>query len=506
MRCPHCNGKVDRIDKFCGNCGRSVVGVVEETEPSAESAAAPRTRAFASSRDDSQTWGARLNAYGTTYGSGRAHPSACPAWVDRRDWHYWDSHGLVVWDNVGHGIGVLHASHALQLLEQLMGSDDWKTEGIPISEHSVRLSLDDPKQQTGRRKKQPRDLAVKSLAEPTGKQEDHWEERLRLKGQAAEEFRDFLRRNEAQLRQVADSDQKRVNHAVMTFWGMMFKNHFVKQLQSVELAGRPLPWTRVEEPPELICDVPPDKGRIVVHKEGFWWESSIEAPDEVPVFGPFAMEVAQAMEWVEQTLPKHRADLVAQQQARAAEEAAEAARMAALRGKNLKRYWIDASDLEPERITYRAVIHLEYVPFHVKKMELLSGKVIDTDKEFYTPTMLAQQIGLDAAHVDVEQPLDFLGWYWVRSATTYHQADVAASQAQHLWDQSRVLDRLREKKLIRAQYGYEEVETRYVMWLGECATPDNSWGPSQARSGIWRNGHWWRRWWLRWTSTAGASY
>src|ERR1700687_3378617 len=152
----------------------------------------------------------------------------------------------------------------------------------------------------------------------------------------------------------------------------MFKNHFVKQLQSVELAGRLLPWTRVEEPPEVICDVPPDKGRIVVHKEGFWWESSIEAPDEVPVFGPFAMEVAQAMEWVEQTLPKHRAELVAQQEARAAEEAAEAARMAALRGKNLKRYWIDASDLEPERITYRAVIHLEYVPFHVKKMELLS--------------------------------------------------------------------------------------------------------------------------------------
>jgi hypothetical protein len=268
----------------------------------------------------------------------------------------------------------------------------------------------------------------------------------------------------------------------MTYWGMMFKHHFVEQLQSVELAGRSLPWRRVEDPPELICEVPPDKGRIMVHKDGFWWASSIEAPDEVPVFGPFAMEVVQAMDWVEQTLPKHRADLVAQQQARAAEEAAEVARMAALRGKNLKRYWIDASDLEPERITYRAVIQLEYVPFHVKKMELSSGKVIDTDKEFYTPTMLVQQIGLDAAHVDVEQPLDFLGWYWVRSATNYHQADVAASQAQHLWDQSRALERFREQKLVRAQYGYEEIETGYVTWLGECAPPDNAWGPSQARS------------------------
>jgi hypothetical protein len=337
-----------------------------------------------------------------------------------------------------------------------------------------------PSRNRAHRKKQRPDPAVTSLtAEATSKQEDHWEERLRLKGRAAEEFRDFLRRNEAQLRLVADADQKKVNHAVMTYWGMMFKHHFVEQLQSLELAGRSLPWRRVEDPPELICEVPPDKGRIVVHKDGFWWQSSIEAPDEVPVFGPFAMEVVQVMDWVEQTLPKHRADLIAQQQARATEEAA---RMAALRGKNLKRYWIDASDLEPERITFRAVIQLEYAPYHVKKLELSSGKVIDADKEFYPPKMLAQQIGLDAAHVDAEQPLDFLGWYWVRSATTYHQADVAANHAQHLWDQSKVLDRFREKKLVRAQYGYEEVETRYVTWLGECAMPDNAWGPSQARS------------------------
>lgn len=394
MRCPHCNGKVDRNDKFCRNCGRSVVAVVEETEQPAQLVSTSLTRPLASGGDDSQTWGARLNAYGSTYGSARKHPAGCPAWVDRRDWHYWDSHGLVVWDNVGHGIGVLHASQALQLLEQLMDSDNWTTEGIPIREHSVRFRLDDPKPQPARRKKQRPDPVVTSpTAEPTSKPEDHWEERLRLKGQAAEEFRDFLRRNEAQLRQVADADQKKVNQAVMTFWGMVFKHHFVEQLQSVELAGRPLPWRRVEDPPELICEVPPDQGRIVVHKDGFWWKSSIEAPDEVPVFGPFAMEVVQAMEWVEQTLPRHRADLVAQQQARAAEDAAEAARMAALRGKNLKRYWIDASDLEPERITYRAVIQLEYVPFHVKKLALSSGKVIDTDKEFYPPRCWRNRLG-----------------------------------------------------------------------------------------------------------------
>ena len=81
MRCPHCNGKVDRIDKFCRNCGRSVVGVLEDTETPAESAAAPLTRAFASSRDDSQTWGARLNAYGSTYGSAWAHPANATALV-----------------------------------------------------------------------------------------------------------------------------------------------------------------------------------------------------------------------------------------------------------------------------------------------------------------------------------------------------------------------------------------------------------------------------------------
>jgi hypothetical protein len=119
-----------------------------------------------------------------------------------------------------------------------------------------------------------------------------------------------------QLRQVADADQKKVNHAVMTFWHMMFEHHFVEQLRAVELADGALPWTRVEDRPGLTRDVPPDKGRIVVHKERCWWESSVEAQDEVPVYGPFAMELAQAMEWVEQTLPKHRAELVAQRRRR----------------------------------------------------------------------------------------------------------------------------------------------------------------------------------------------
>lgn len=482
MQCPHCDGNISRTDKFCRYCGRSVAGVVEQPAVS-EDDALRLPGPLSSSIGDGETWGARLNAHDFGLAIPRAHPAGCPAWVDRPDWHYWDSHGLVVWDNLGHSIGVLHATQALELLEQLIANDDWKTQGIALREHSVRLKIDETKVKATGRKKADSELVPESGAgDSTAEERDHWEERLRLTGQAAAEFFDYLRRNEARLRLVADKDEKKVNHAVMTFWRMAFKHHFVEQLQVVELAGRPLPWMRVEEPPELTCEVLPDKGRIVVHKDGFWWESSIEAPDTAPVYGPFALELVQAMEWVEQTLPKHRAEQVAQEQARAAERAGEAARMAALPRKSLKRYWINPADLELKRITYRAVIQLDYVPFHAKKFELSSGEFIPYDEEFYTPTMLAHEIGLGGAQVDVERPIEFLDWYFVRSATTYHQADVAAAQAQRLWDQSKVLDRFREKKLIRAHYGYQEVETHYGNWLGECAAPDNSWGPPQSRT------------------------
>jgi len=75
-----------------------------------------------------------------------------------------------------------------------------------------------------------------------------------------------------------------------------------------------------------------------------------------------------------------------------------------------------------------------------------------------------------------------MGWYYIRSAATYLQEAVAAAAAQRLWDQSAVLEQFREQKVIRARYGYEEVETHYQIWLGECHTQEKPWSKSEQRA------------------------
>ena len=65
---------------------------------------------------------------------------------------------------------------------------------------------------------------------------------------------------------------------------------------------------------------------------------------------------------------------------------------------------------------------------------------------------------------------------------TYLQESVAAAAAQRLWDQSSILERFREQKLIRARYGYEEVETGYRTWLGECRNQDKPWANPASRT------------------------
>ncbi len=96
--------------------------------------------------------------------------------------------------------------------------------------------------------------------------------------------------------------------------------------------------------------------------------------------------------------------------------------------------------------------------------------------------MLADQLEISPAQVEVERPSEVLGWYLIRSAVTYPQESVAAAAAQKLWEASAVLKRFRERKVICARYGYEEVETGYPIWLGECHTPEKPWPKSTSRA------------------------
>jgi hypothetical protein len=65
--------------------------------------------------------------------------------------------------------------------------------------------------------------------------------------------------------------------------------------------------------------------------------------------------------------------------------------------------------------------------------------------------------------------------------TTHYDSQRAADQAQELWDQSTILEKHQEQKVFRARYGFEEVETKYCVWLGGIDKPGDPWPKSQSR-------------------------
>ncbi len=65
---------------------------------------------------------------------------------------------------------------------------------------------------------------------------------------------------------------------------------------------------------------------------------------------------------------------------------------------------------------------------------------------------------------------------------TYYRESVAVEQAQLMWNKSRIPEYFRKKKLVRARYGVQEVETGYTSWLGACESPEQPWERERTRA------------------------
>ncbi len=490
MRCPHCDKTISQNDKFCRYCGKPVVapplpatprpspGYV--TIPIEDNDFGPAEILAAHS---GSTWGAHIYT-GPSQDSHevKTRPEGCPEWVESGDWHTWFRRGLVVWEHSARRIGAMLAGEALELLKQLQSSDEWKTQGIGVVErHENWLILDEaPRRKRSRKKRDAKPEPPPEESKPSPK--FYEQERLRLTGNAAEEFFAYLRANEAQLRHMADEEEALQQKASWRAFEILVQIHHEHELREFNGSGRKFPWVRQDYPPALVCDVPPDHGTITLSEDRFWWRPVIERPGRQKYDYERFLRLEEALAWVEQKIPELRAQDVEWEKTWEREKAEEEARIAALPKKDLTPFWIDPADLESERITYRAMIQVEYVPYHSKTEEISFGQKRHYDEEYYTPIMLAHELRLNPAQVDIERPVEVLGWYYIRSATTCLQEPVAAALAQQLWDQSAILEKFREQKAIRARYGYEEVETGYRTWLGVCENEEKSWSESESRA------------------------
>ncbi len=490
MDCPHCQKTISQNDKFCRHCGKPVV-----TPPPPPLAQPRRSRgdimipiedndfgpAEILASHSSLTWGAHIYTGHSQHSyEVKERPEGCPEWVESKEWHTWFRRGMVVWDPVARRIGAILAGEAIELLKQLQSNDEWKTQGIAIVErHKNQFSLDEPRPKRKRKKKEAE--PEPPTKEPEGKPKFYEQERLRLTGSAAKEFFAYLHANEAQLRRMADEEESLQRKANEVIFRIMVEFLHRQDLRTFDGAGRQFPWVRQDYPAALICNVPPDRGTIALSDDRFWWLAVIERPGW-PKHNNRLVRLEDAVAWVEQQIPILRAEDEERKKNWEREWAEEKAKIAALPKKDLTPYWIDPADLEPKRITYRAFIEVEYVPYHSEVQEISFGEKWYFDKEYYTPTMLARELNINPAQADVEMPFERMGRYYVRSVATYLQGPVASALAQQLWDHSAILNKFQEHKVIRARYGYEEVETGYCTWLGICASQEKIWTESQSRA------------------------
>lgn len=72
------------------------------------------------------------------------------------------------------------------------------------------------------------------------------------------------------------------------------------------------------------------------------------------------------------------------------------------------------------------------------------------------------------------------------SAFTIHvlsdEKDIAAATAQELWDRSVVAEMFKAGKVKRARFGFEEVETKFCIWLGGLEDHEQPWRKAENRT------------------------
>lgn len=95
---------------------------------------------------------------------------------------------------------------------------------------------------------------------------------------------------------------------------------------------------------------------------------------------------------------------------------------------------------------------------------------------------LANQLQLDPDQYEITYPFGE-GTAWCRfcSLVTFFQNTLAISQAQSLWSQSLIVQQFKAMNVVRARYGYQEIETGYIVYLGGCFNPENPWGKNETR-------------------------
>lgn len=421
---------------------------------------------------EQQIWGIVINRRG--YGN-EAMPDPCLEWATWADKEDWKKKGVVVWSHEAQRVECLSAAHTLQYLEHLRTNGDWQVEGIPILRQSTILKFEDTRTRKGKGKTANED--DHAAKEKSSKGETVVEERFRLSPDQSVEFLKILEMNETTLQEMADEDERERSRVLREVYSYILKLGHDREADEIDFSARPFQWEKDTVTNAWTCDRPPNRGSVILTDGNLFWQGCLERPDRFKDYSRPLGKLEAALTWVEQRLeaaeqetdePKEKdtwqrvplVELIAQKQEQLAD------------------YWIDPATLEPERITYQAIISLDYAPYDYKTMEMSFGKELRYDERFASPTQLATELRLDP-QFDIYN--HYSGFFMIKSRVTYYQQDIAMAQAQRFWDQSTIVQQHRAGKVTRAEYGIVEVETGYEIIMGAYEDPDLPYPPPQSR-------------------------
>jgi hypothetical protein len=430
-----------------------------------------------------KTWGMRFNEHPDFqhFKKGQLIPG-CPDWLETHQIDTWQEPGLIIWNNIDKKIKKLNGQDMLRLLDQLNSLDNWKSEGVSITQLVYVLKTQSKPPSQRKQNRQDLETGLESVTEKT-KAEPFYKEVLRLPPEAGPELLELLQTNHQVITKMVEQEKKQIQEARRRFFEILLESsrrHEASEFQSIV---RPLTWKQYDTS-RWLCQLERTEAHICLEKNKLFWHACVKKSGLMEKSNSFS-KLLEAADWVEKELVELENQPETPEEPRKfrTREQSEADHARLVKKLLNSPYWIDPAKTEPERITYRIFIELDAQPASFETYESMCGDTYRLNERYLSPSKLSGILNLDVNHFQIKQPIsENSEWYLITSLTIYYQEASAAEQAQKVWDQSQILQQFKLGKIIRARYGYQEVETGFVVFLGACEAPAKPWVQPATRS------------------------
>jgi len=256
----------------------------------------------------------------------------------------------------------------------------------------------------------------------------------------------------------------------------------------INLSTRKLPWIFDGEILQFVCQHGQNRGTVLIQNV-IYWKGCIEQPGMFKRWSPEFRDAEKALDWTEEELLKTGAgsennkenpsgNVKIHPSRRAYVQIMENVITPEVRAR-LEPFWIAVTSVEQKQKSFKVYIELKHQPLSYKTLEKSFGEEFRYDAKYPTPTELGKDLGLPPSQFEIINLPD--GSYLIESYTVYYQDYVAAAQAQQAWDNSRIVDKFSQGKVLRARYGFREVETHFDTFLGACENPDLTFDEVESR-------------------------